>query len=53
MKFNDLIQKQSRRPIKIVITEQQLRTLASKVISLMEQEQITKTYLLNKKTNGK
>jgi hypothetical protein len=32
MKFNDFIQKQSRRSIKIVITEQQLRTLASKVV---------------------
>jgi hypothetical protein len=53
MKFNDLIQKQSKRPIKIVITEQQLRTLASKVVSLMEQEQVIKTYLINKKHYGK
>ena len=53
MKFKDIIQKETRRPIKIIISEQQFRTLASKVVSLMEQEQITKTYLINKKTNGK
>lgn len=53
MKFNDLIQKQSRRPIKIIISEQQFQALASNVVSLLEQEQITKTYLINKKPNGK
>jgi hypothetical protein len=53
MKFKDLIQKETRRPIKIIISEQQFRTLASKVVSLMEQEQIIKTYLINKRTNGK
>jgi hypothetical protein len=30
-----------------------LRTLASKVVSLMEQEQVIKTYLINKKHYGK
>lgn len=53
MKFKDLIQEKSRRPFKIIITEQQLRRLSNSVVSLMEQEQITKTYLINKKTNGK
>lgn len=53
MKFKDIIQKESRRPIKIIISEHQFRTLASKVVSLMEQEKITKTYLINTKTNGK
>ena len=53
MKFKDLIQKETRRPIKIIISEQQFRTLASKVVSLMEQEQIIKTCLINKRTNGK
>jgi hypothetical protein len=52
MKFKDIIQKESRRPIKIIISEQQFRTLASKVVSLMEQEKITKTYLINTKSNG-
>jgi len=37
----------------MILTENQLQTLASSVVSLMEQEQITKTYLINKKSNGK
>lgn len=53
MKFKDLIQKKPKRPVKIIITEQQFQTLASNVVSLMEQEKITKTYLINKKPNGK
>lgn len=53
MKFKDLIQKESRRPIKIIISEQQFQALASSVVSLMEQGKITKTYLINKKPNGK
>jgi len=53
MKFKDIIQKESRRPINIIISEQQFRTLASKVVSLKEQEKITKTYLINTKPNGK
>jgi hypothetical protein len=53
MKFKDLIQEKSRRPIKIIISEQQFQALASSVVSLLEQEQITKTYLINKKPNGK
>ena len=53
MKFKDLIQEKSRRPIKIIISEQQFQALASSVVSLSEQEQITKTYLINKKLNGK
>jgi hypothetical protein len=51
MKFKDLIQKETRRPIKIIISEQQFQTLASKVVRLMEQEKITKTYLINTKSN--
>jgi hypothetical protein len=53
MKFHDIIPTQSRPPFKIIITEQQLRRLSSSVVSLMEQEKITKTYLINKKPNGK
>ena len=52
MKFKDLIQKESRRPIKIIISEQQFQALASSVVSLMEQEKITKTYLIRKNPNG-
>jgi hypothetical protein len=53
MKFKDIIQDESRRPIKIIISERQFQTLASSVVHLMEQEKIIKTYLINKKPNGK
>jgi hypothetical protein len=53
MKFKDLIQEKSRRPLKIIISEQQFQALASSVVSLLEQKQITKTYLITKKPNGK
>jgi hypothetical protein len=53
MKFNDLIQEKPRRPLKIIITEQQFKRLSSSVVALMEQDKITKTYLMNKKPNGK
>lgn len=53
MKFHDIISTQSRRPLKIIITEQQFQRLAGSVVTLMEQEKITKTYLINKKPNGK
>lgn len=53
MKFKDIIHEGTRRPMKIIISEQQFQTLASRVVSLMEQEKITKTYLFNKKQNGK
>lgn len=52
MKFNDIIQKPAGRKI-MILTERQFQTLASSVVSLMEQEQIIKTYLINKKPNGK
>jgi hypothetical protein len=52
MKLNDIIHKQTGRMV-MILTENQLQTLASSVVSLMEQEQITKTYLINKKSNGK
>ena len=52
MKFKDIIQKPARRKV-IILTERQLKTLASSVVHLLEQEQITKTYLINKKPYGK
>ena len=52
MKFTDIIQKPTRRKV-IILTERQLKTLAGRAISLMEQEKITKTYLINKNPNGK
>jgi hypothetical protein len=53
MKFQDIIPRQSRRPMKIIISEQQFQRLSSSVVALMEQEKITKTYLINRKPNGK
>jgi hypothetical protein len=53
MKFQDILPRQSRRPMKIIISEQQFQRLSSSVVALMEQEKITKTYLINKKLNGK
>lgn len=52
MKLKDIIQKPARRKV-IILTERQLQSLASSVVHLMEQEQITKTYLIKKKPNGK
>lgn len=52
MKLKDIFQKPARRKV-IILTERQLQSLASSVVHLMEQEQITKTYLINKKSNGK
>lgn len=52
MKFNDIIQKPAGRKI-MILTERQFQKLASNFVSLMEQEQIIKTYLINKKQNGK
>jgi hypothetical protein len=51
MKLNDFIQKLPRRKV-MILTERQLQTLANSVIHLMEHEQIIKTYLIKKKSNG-
>jgi hypothetical protein len=53
MKFQDIIPTQTRRPMKIIISELQFQRLSSSVVALMEQEKITKTYLITKKPNGK
>ena len=52
MKFSDLIDKPVRKKV-MIITEQQFRFLASKVVSLMEQDEIIQTYLIKSKSNGK
>lgn len=51
MKFTDIIQKPTRRKV-IILTERQLKTLAGRAISLLEQEQINKAYLITDKPNG-
>ena len=52
IKFNDLIDKPAARKV-MVLTEKQFQKLASSVINLIEQEQITKTYLIKLKSNEK
>jgi len=51
-KFNDIIKKASSRKV-MILTERQFQTLANSVVSLMEQEQTIKTYLIKKNPNGK
>ena len=51
MKFNDIIQKSAPRRV-MILTEKQIQTLASSLVSLMEQEQTTKTYIIRKNPNG-
>lgn len=53
MKLTNLIENNPRPKMKIIISEKQFQTLASRVVELMEQEQIIKTYLIKKKPNGK
>jgi len=53
MKLTNLIENNPRPRMKILITTEQFQTLASSLVSLMEQEQIIKTHLINKKPNGK
>lgn len=53
MKLTNLIKNNPRPKMKIIISEKQFQTLASRVVELMEQEQIIKTYLIKKKPNGK
>ncbi len=53
MKLTNLLDNNPRPKMKIIITEKQFKTLASRVVELMEQEQIIKTYLIKKKPNGK
>ena len=48
MKFNDIIQKSAPSRV-MILTEKQIQTLASSLVSLMEQEQTTKTYIINNK----
>lgn len=52
MKLTNLSENNLRPKMKILISEKQFKALASSVVTLMEQEQIIKTYLINKKSNG-
>ena len=51
MKFNDIIQKPTTRKV-LILNQKQIQKLAISLVSLMEQEQTTKTYILRKNPNG-
>jgi len=53
MKLTNLIENNPSPRMKILITTEQFQALASSLVSLLEQEQIIKTYLINNKPNGK
>jgi len=53
MKLSNLIQPAPKSVMKILINESQFRRLADSICSLLQEEKIMKTYLINKKNNGK
>jgi hypothetical protein len=53
MKLVPLINENSKRKLKMIITENQFRTLAENVLSLQEENQIKNTHLIKKNTNEK
>lgn len=52
MKLKTFVQEEPKRRIKMIITENQFRTLAGNVLLLQEQNQIRKTYLIKTNTNA-
>ena len=53
MKLVPLTKENPKRKIKMIITETQLRALASNVLILQEQKQIKNTHLIKTKTDVK
>ncbi len=53
MKLTTLVSETPRKRIKLLISEQQLKTLASNIIREQEEGIIRKTYLVKQNTNGK
>jgi hypothetical protein len=53
MKLTTLVSETPRKRIKLLISEQQLKTLASNIIREQEEGTIKKTYLIKQNTNGK
>jgi len=53
MKLTTLVRETPRKRIKLLISEQQLKTLASNIIREQEEGAIRKTYLVKQNTNGK
>jgi hypothetical protein len=53
MKLTTLVSETPVKRTKLLITEQQLKTLASDIIREQEEGVIRKTYLIKQNTNGK
>lgn len=53
MKLKTLVQEDPKRRIKMIITENQFKTLAENVLLLQEQNKIRKTFLIKTNTNVK
>lgn len=53
MKLHTLISENPQKRFKLLITETQLRALASSILSEQEQGTIKKTYLVKQERNGK
>jgi len=53
MKLKTLVQEAPKRRIKMIITENQFRTLAENVLLLQEQNQIMSTHLIKINPNAK
>ena len=53
MKLVPLTNENPKRKMKMIITENQFRTLAENVLSLQEENQIKNTHLIKKNTNAK
>ena len=53
MKLVPLTNENPKRKMKMIITENQFRTLAENVLSLQEENQINNTHLIKKNTNAK
>jgi hypothetical protein len=53
MKLSSLVNENTNRKIRLLITESQFKILANSVLQLQEQKQTSNTHLIKKNTNAK
>jgi len=53
MKLRSLVNENTNRKIRLLITEAQFKNLANNVLQLQEQKQISKTHLIKTNSNAK
>ena len=53
MKLSSLVNENTNRKIRLLITESQFKILANSVLQLQEQKQIRKTHLIKNNSNAK